>query len=181
MLYSQIPPVTCVLIVLNIIGYVIELRRGQNVLIQQYGMHQGALQTRNGLTEMVISTFLHVNLFHLASNMICLYSFGLTLENRIGPIFYLLIYIAGILGAGLLINSRGGNGRHVGASGAVWALMCATLIFNLVHHYDPLYALQGIALNLVYSFTRRVSWQGHIGGGIAGLVAALVMHFAGLI
>ncbi len=35
--------------------------------------------------------------------------------------------------------------------------------------------LRGIAINLLYSFSSGVSWQGHIGGGIAGLAAALVL------
>jgi membrane associated rhomboid family serine protease len=30
-------------------------------------------------------------------------------------------------------------------------------------------------INLIYSFSAGVSWQGHIGGGIAGLLSALVL------
>ena len=179
MRFERIPYVTCVIAIINVIAFFLECRRGQRLLIQEYGMHKGALRTRRGWIRLVSSAFLHTNIAHLACNMFCLISFGLSLENNIGPLEYLLIYAAGILGAGVLINYAGGSGNHVGASGAIWALMCATLVFNLVHHYDPLYALQGIALNLIYSFVARVSWQGHIGGGIGGLAAALIIYAAG--
>ena len=53
--------------------------------------------------------------------------------------------------------------------------MTATLVFNLKNNINPMYALRGIVINLVYSFSAGVSWQGHIGGGVAGLLAALVL------
>ena len=68
-----------------------------------------------------------------------------------------------------------GNGIHAGASGAIWGLMTATLIYNLRNNLNPAYALHGIVINLIYSFSAGVSWQGHIGGGVAGLVTALAI------
>ena len=53
--------------------------------------------------------------------------------------------------------------------------MTSTLIFNLKNNINPAYALRGIVINLIYSFSAGVSWQGHIGGGIAGLLSALVL------
>ena len=55
---------------------------------------------------------------------------------------------------------------HAGASGAIWGLMTANLVYNLKYHINPIYALRGIVINLVYSFSAGVSWQGHIGGDI---------------
>ena len=53
--------------------------------------------------------------------------------------------------------------------------MTATLVYNLRNNINPAYALRGIVVNLVYSFSAGVSWQGHIGGGIAGLLAAAAL------
>ena len=94
---------------------------------------------------------------------------------RLGPVRFALIYLVSIIGSALLINFTGANGIHVGASGAIWGLMTATLVYNIRHQMNPLYALRGIIVNLLYSFSANVSWQGHIGGGIAGLAAALFL------
>jgi membrane associated rhomboid family serine protease len=108
--------------------------------------------------------------------MLCLVIYGFSLENRLGALKYALIYAISILGSGLLINFAGGRGGiHAGASGAIWGLMTATLIYNLRNHLNPAYAPRGIVVNLIYSFSAGVSWQGHIGGGIAGLAAALAL------
>ena len=101
--------------------------------------------------------------------------FGFDLETRTSWWRYALIYVVSVLGSGLLINFTGGRGIHAGASGAIWGLMTATLVYNLQNLINPAYALRGIAINLIYSFSAGVSWQGHIGGGVAGLLAALVV------
>ena len=180
MRFDRFPIVTCILLLLNIAGYIYETRRGISTAAARYGMYQGALR-RRGWDRLLLCPFLHTGLMHLACNMLCLVSFGLSMENYIGPLWYLLIYVCGILGSGVFIHFTGGNGRHIGASGAIWALMTATLVMNLLNGQNPLYAFQGIALNLIYSFTARVSWQGHIGGGIGGLASILIMIAAGRI
>ena len=60
----------------------------------------------------------------------------------------------------LLINFAGGRGIHAGASGAIWGLMTATLIYNLRNNLNPTYALRGIVINLIFSVSAGVSWQG---------------------
>ena len=170
----KLPIVSIVILILNIIGLVYEFVVGQNNAIRQFAMYQGAFQDGEWY-RMITSAFLHFGLYHFGSNMMCLGVFGFDLEMRIDWWRYALIYLISIIGAGFLINFSGGNGIHAGASGAIWGLMTSTLIYNLRTHRNPLYALRGIIINLVYSFSAGVSWQGHIGGGIAGLLAALVL------
>ena len=107
--------------------------------------------------------------------MVCLVMFGLDLEMHTSQWRYALIYAVSVIGSGLLIHFAGGSGIHAGASGAIWGLMTATLVYNLRNGINPAYALRGIVINLIYSFSAGVSWQGHIGGGIAGLLTALVV------
>ncbi len=170
----KIPVVTMVLVALNLIGFIYEYSTGERQVLITYAMYEGAIQDGEYL-RVITNAFLHIGLGHLVSNMLCLVMYGFILENRIGPLKYALIYLAAVLGASLLINYTGGNAIHAGASGAVWGLMTATLVYNLRNHISPYYALRGIIINLVYSFSANVSWQGHIGGGIVGLLAALTL------
>ena len=171
---GRLPVVTFIILGLNVIGLLYEFITGQARAIYTYGMYEGALQDGEYL-RLIISAFLHFGFYHFASNMICLVLYGFDLERRLGSGKYALIYAAAILGGSLLINFAGGRGIHAGASGAIWGLMTATLIYNLRNQLNPAYALRGIIINLIYSFSAGVSWQGHIGGGLAGLAAALVL------
>lgn len=171
---GKLPIVTIVILALNVVGLIYEYSVGERVAVYTYGMYQGALQDGEYLRA-IVSAFLHFGLYHFGSNMICLVLYGLSLENRIGWWKYALVYAAGIVGSALLVNFAGGNGIHAGASGAIWALMTATLVYNLRNKLNPFYALRGILLNLVYSFSAGVSWQGHIGGGIAGLLVSFAL------
>ncbi len=171
---KRIPVITFMLIGLNILGFLYEFIVGQNLAVLKYGMFQGAL-TAGYYDRMIGSAFLHFGFYHFACNMLCLVSYGFSLETRIGPLKYLVIYFVAIIGAGILIDQAGGNGIHAGASGAIWGLMTATLVYNIRNKIDLSYALRGIIMNLIYSFSAGISWQAHIGGGIAGLLVALII------
>ncbi len=170
----RIPIITFIILGLNVLGLLYEFNVGQTRAMYTYGMYEGALQDGEYL-RLIVSAFLHFGIYHFASNMICLVIYGFSLENQIGSAKYALVYAVATIGSALLINYAGGNGIHAGASGAIWGLMTATLIYNLRNNLSPYYALRGIVINLIYSFSAGVSWQGHIGGGIAGLAAALAL------
>ena len=48
-------------------------------------------------------------------------------------------------------------------------------LYELAWNVLGVFRRSGIITNLIYSFSANVSWQGHIGGGIAGLITALVV------
>ena len=168
------PFATYMFIVLNTIGLIYEFSVGQNQAIRIYGMYQGAIKDGEYL-RMIVSAFLHFGIYHFGSNMICLIIYGFSLERQIGSLKFIVIYVAAIIGGSILIDYTGGYAIHAGASSAIWGLMAATLIYNIQHSINPVYALRGIIINLLYSFGANVSWQGHIGGGIAGVLAALML------
>lgn len=170
-LRQKLPVATFIILILNILGLMYEFINGQTQVIYSYGMYEGAIKNGEYLRA-IVSAFLHFGIYHFGSNMICLIIYGFTLEKQIGSIKFLVIYLVSIIGGSILIDYTGGNGIHAGASGAIWGLMTATLIYNIKHNLNPAYALRGIIVNLLYSFSANVSWQGHIGGGIAGLIAA---------
>ena len=68
------------------------------------------------------SAFLHVSWTHIIFNMFSLYAFSGLLESELGGIFFLLIYVASLLGGDLLalfVHRHHGDYSSVGASGAV--------------------------------------------------------------
>ena len=172
-----IPWVTLVLILLNAVAGIYKLAGGEYDVIRHLGMTQGALQ-RGEVLRFVLSNFLHMGLPHFISNMYGLAIYGFIFENRIGKWKYLLIYIASMLGSSLLINFLGGNGIHAGASGAIFGLMAANLVYCLVTRRKilyMLYAIVAVAGNVIHTFSAGVSWQGHFGGAIAGALVALLL------
>ncbi|MCR5830272.1 MAG: rhomboid family intramembrane serine protease [Lachnospiraceae bacterium] len=175
---QKIPFVTVAIVILNIIGLLYELSVGEDAAIYEFAMYEGAL--RDGeWARFIVSGFLHFGLYHFGSNMLCLVFFGISFEKRIGPVKYALIYLAALIGAGVMINFFGGEGIHAGASGGIWGLMCATLVLTIKNRQNPVYVGRGILFNLIYSFSAGVSWQGHIGGGIAGFIMACILLLGG--
>ena len=171
-----IPWVSIVLIVLNALAGIYKLVGGEFDILHNYGMTQGALQ-RGEYLRFLLSGFLHSGWLHFASNMYALIIYGFVFENRIGWWKYLLIYIFSLLGSSLLINFIGGTGIHIGASGAIWGLMAANLVYCLYTKklIYLLYAIIAVAGNIIYTFSYGISWQGHFGGAIAGALLALIL------
>ena len=128
-------PVTAGLILLNILVFLIVEFTGSS----QNTMHM--LDCGAAFTPMIIQVgeyyrlftcmFLHFGIEHLLNNMLVLFVLGSRLEQVIGKIKFLLIYlIGGVLGnvISLLIELRAQDfAVSAGASGAVFAVMGAMI------------------------------------------------------
>jgi membrane associated rhomboid family serine protease len=87
-----------------------------------------------------------------------------------------VLYLVAILGGSVLVlwmNSP--FSWTVGASGGIFGLMGAYFVLMRAIGGNASQVMGLIAINLVFSFLPGVSWQGHIGGLIAGGAVALVM------
>ena len=99
------------------------------------------------------------------------------MEVYLGSLRYLALYlVSGLAGsAGALIATP--NGVTVGASGAIFGIFGALLIIE----YQQTGTLAGqamslIAINLLISFTvPNISYGGHIGGLIGGILVTLAL------
>lgn len=120
----------------------------------------------------------HAAAFHILFNMMALYQLGPTIERRIGPANYLLLYLA-CAGVGGVFAFRLGSmdDALVGASGAIFGLFGLWLHAALrawgtefsrrvLGSFGITLALNA-ALPLIYP---QISWQGHLGGFLAGLL-----------
>ena len=128
------------------------------------------------------SAFLHASSpMHLLFNMYALYVTGPYLEGLLGRArfiaLYLLSALGGAVGATLLPFTE--NTVLVGASGAVFGLFAATFIVSRRLGRQAGQVAVLIAINLALGFVfPNVSWQGHVGGLLAGGAAAAVLVYA---
>ncbi|MBO9522321.1 MAG: rhomboid family intramembrane serine protease [Nocardioidaceae bacterium] len=130
--------------------------------------------------QVITSVFTHVQVFHIALNMIALYMFGPPLEQILGRVRFLTLYVvSGVTGSAGVMLFSGAYGSTVGASGAIFGLLgaMAVIAFKTGGAYQDLLSLLG--LNLVITFTiPHISWQGHLGGLLGGVLVALAMVYA---
>jgi membrane associated rhomboid family serine protease len=133
------------------------------------------------LWRLVTSSVVHYGVVHLAFNMFVLYQVGVVLEPGAGKARFSTLYFVSVLGgaAGAAIMTP--SAFVGGASGGVFGIAAAA---TLVLHrqgvtfwntgFGPLLAIN-LGLNL---FMPHVSIGGHVGGLIAGALAAEGMMYA---
>ena len=158
---------------------------------------------REGLAEggwwlLVTHAFLHANLLHLVVNMVALWFTGPLLEELLGPLRYLLLYLGGAVFGGILQTlATPGSVDLVGASGSVCALLVGfgTLFPNLqitalIFFVIPLkmkastlgwLVIVGSLLFWLLGIERQIGHLAHLGGGIAGFMICLFYKKLGLV
>lgn len=127
------------------------------------------------------SPFLHGNFTHLIFNAFPLFIFSNLILLQGEKIFFTVsVYI--ILIAGFFIWLFGRKGIHVGAS----ALIMGYLGFILIGIYHKpsylsvivgvvcLYYFAGMFSNLLPQSDKKISWEGHVFGFAAGIIAAFL-------
>jgi membrane associated rhomboid family serine protease len=118
--------------------------------------------------------FLHEEAWHIFFNMLLLWWLGGPLEEALGRVRYLALYlISGLAGSALTYLLEDPNQGSLGASGAIYGLLGATVVLMRRLKYDlrPIAVL--IAINLVITFYwEGIAWQAHIGGLVAGVAIA---------
>lgn len=130
--------------------------------------------------------FLHSGLGHLAVNMITLWSLGRAVLNRVSQGSFVILYVGASLGgaAGFALLAPGLR-PMVGASGSLFGLLGAILAWEYVDHYTDregrwhvarvVMLLAGLNLVLWWAMGGQLAWQAHLGGGLAGWIAALLI------
>ena len=120
----------------------------------------------------------HGGFFHLLFNMLMLVLIGMAGEQVVGRWRFLMLYLISTLGgsvavlAWVLIEPASASVFTVGASGAIYGLLGAVLVGQLRAGISPRSILTLLAVNIIYSFTGGISWQGHLGGLAAGILLA---------
>lgn len=196
----HLPIITVLLILLNLGAFGWELYLSHQGLlegfIRQHAFTPGELisnpSPQQALT-LFSSMFLHGGWLHLLSNLWFLWIFGNMVEDRMGPVRYLLLYLLSGLGAALMqfaigpfsdIPMLGASGAIAGLLGAYFMLFPTAIIFTLVPlWFAPilpipafiflliwfvLQVVQGISTLMIAPMTGGVAWWAHFGGFVAG-------------
>ena len=178
--------VTTTLIAINVGVYLLQLAGGASVnansgWIYEHGALYGPLVAQGDWYRLLSAAFLHYGPIHLGMNMLALWWIGRPLEDWLGPVRYLLLYVvAGLAGsAGALIANP--TAVTVGASGAIFGILGAAIVLER----QQTYVLGGSAvtllvLNLAFTFAvPGISIGGHLGGLAGGALAILALSQLG--
>jgi membrane associated rhomboid family serine protease len=126
--------------------------------------------------RLLTAAFLHIGPLHLAVNMLALLLFGSELERQLGRWRFLGLYLVSALGGATAIQLFGFPGGYVaGASTAIYGLLGALGVLLLASRQDIRGLLTLLAINVFISFLPGVSLLGHLGGLVAGALAAGVL------
>ena len=187
---KRLPHVTLVLIGVCFLVFVLLDGSGLQGQTIKVWLSDGSREVWHGeLWRVFTYAFLHANGTHLLINMLALYSLGGFLEALLGGRRYLAVYCASAVGggvataaAGALRMALGGPPSYtVGASGAIWGLMGATLALVLGRRRVlPRLIARGLRqrlllvlfINVALSFLPGIDLFAHFGGGLVGFLLA---------
>ncbi|HMS95167.1 MAG TPA: rhomboid family intramembrane serine protease [Tabrizicola sp.] len=197
---GRTPFVTYVLVAINVVVFLAyfpaktEFQLGY--FFYDWGLVPARIMAGEGYETFVTSMFLHGGWGHLAGNMLFLWIFGDNLEEEMGPVGFLLFYLAAGVAAGLgqMLPDPGSTVPMVGASGAIAGVMGGYLLlfprakvdvlFIVVIFFRifaiPAWIVLGIwfAIQVFSGATTPgdgggVAYWAHAGGFLAGLVLTL--------
>jgi membrane associated rhomboid family serine protease len=131
--------------------------------------------------QLLTSMFTHVELWHIGFNMLALWVLGPQLELAVGRARFLVIYLlSGLAGSATVLWLSPVHGSTLGASGAIFGLMGALLVIAIKVHGDVRGLATWIGINFVITalFVGGISWQGHVGGFVGGLLIGAAIAYA---
>ena len=205
------PVVTLLLIAANSAVFFYELSLSQpayTTLLRTYGLVpariQYALAGTHAMTyaqafaPLFTCMFLHGGWLHIIGNMWFLWIFGANVEDRFGPLLYLLVYMVCGIGSGIsqVIFSWGSPIPSIGASGAISGILGAYLLFfpgSRILTLIPLFIIWFTARIPAFVFILLwfavqflsglgslgatggggIAWWAHVGGFVLGVLIAL--------
>ena len=189
---ASAPTVTYVLIALNVLAYLGETVRPS--IVDRFDMlgtvPAGYLPEGVAHGEwyrLLTGAFLHLpptdgtfGILHIVMNMVSLWNIGRVVEMQLGRVRYLALYLLSALGGSVLVLLIAPTTPTLGASGAIFGLGAAYYVMarRLGADMDAVNRfMAGLLLWLVIS-AWITSWQGHLGGLLAGGVVTLAYAYA---
>lgn len=199
------PVVTHGIIGLNVLVYLYQMTQGENIerFIYTYGLVPARysvpdiaahFSTGEQVTALLSFMFLHGSFFHLLGNMWSLYIFGDNVEDRMGPVRFLVFYLLCGWASGLahLWSNWGSTVPTIGASGAIAGIMGAYFILFpgariitlipifFIPYFIEIPAIVFLGIWFLFQFFYAslpgpeggggIAWWAHIGGFVFGMV-----------
>ncbi|MBA4186835.1 MAG: hypothetical protein C0467_02335 [Planctomycetaceae bacterium] len=135
--------------------------------------------------RLLSACFVHIGLLHLLANMFALAMMGPLAELLWGRWRLATIYIISGLAGSCLAMSSQPDAILAGASGAIWGILTSLLAWLMLFRSELPVEVAGewarrlwlaFLLNAGVSFLPGVSWEAHLGGGVAGFVASGLLN-----
>ena len=132
--------------------------------------------------RLISSAFLHGGLVHLFFNMYALKIIGSEVEYAYGKLKYIIIYFSAALGGSIFSYIFNSEALSVGASGAIFGLFGAMLIFGYRHRERigkdyMMSLLKVILINVVIGITMsNIDNAGHLGGLTLGVIISIALR-----
>jgi len=178
-----------VIVALNVVVFILVEITGSSLDTKhmiQWGASYPPLIQQGEFYRLLTCMFLHFGINHLINNMFLLFFIGDYMERILGKVRYLIIYLAGGLGASIISYLHsikiGENVVAAGASGAIFAAV-GGLIYILIRNKGQLdgLSLQRVfimaALSLYVGFTSSgVDNYAHAGGLICGFLLGILVY-----
>jgi membrane associated rhomboid family serine protease len=126
---ARIPIVTALIIVINVFVFLLELMRG-DTLVMQWSVIPAQISSGHHLITILSGMFMHGSWSHIIGNMVFLWAFSPEIEDAMGRGRYLIFYLLGGLAATLAQVAADPHSTipNLGASGAIAAVMGAFLV-----------------------------------------------------
>jgi membrane associated rhomboid family serine protease len=131
--------------------------------------------------QLFTSAFTHIEIWHIGFNMLALWFLGPQLEQAIGRGRFVALYlISALAGSTMVYWLAAPAGSTIGASGAIFGLMGALLVlaFKVGGNTQPVLAWIGINFLITVVGRGFISWQGHLGGFLGGMLIAAILVYA---
>ena len=179
---SQPLSVIYVLVGLNVLVYLIGVAQGFGInspggrLYSDWVLY-GPAVAHGDWWRLITSAFLHASVIHIALNMLGLVWLGNAVEDALGSMRFLLLYLAsGLAGsAGALLLTP--DQPTLGASGAIYGILGALVVLQYMSTGSvggP--ALTLIIVNLAFTLSvPNISIGGHLGGLVGGILGTLAL------
>lgn len=168
-------------------------------VMERFLLYPYKMRNNNELERLITHTLLHSGIFHLAFNMLALYSFGVNVENVFVQIFgiygrllYLLMYVLSGIAAGLpdlVFQKNNYSYKSLGASGAVSGVIFSSILFfptsGISIMFLPsmpayIFAPLFIVVSLILSRTMegQINHLAHVVGAVTGFLITIGLCYA---
>ncbi len=185
---EKIEPLTFLLIVVNALVTYKGLK--EVVFLNTFSFNVDKILINKDYKRIITAGFLHVDWMHFSFNIITLYFFGSYLETYLNPFLFLTLYTISLVGGNLFalyIHRNHSDYSAIGASGAISGLVFASialfpemkigLILFPISFPAWLYGIAYVLYSIygIQSQKDNIAHEAHLGGGIAGLLFAIVI------
>jgi len=173
------PIVTYGIVAVTVLAYLVALLPGiGDVVFSALAFNSGFLEPGPFFQpwRVLTVTLVHGSPWHIALNMLALWALGRSLEPLLGRWRFAALYVLSAMGGSVLVALLAPYTWVIGASGAVWGLLGAMFIIgrHIGANVTAIAVLLGLNLVITFLPGSNISWQGHIGGGLVGLLVGWI-------